>query len=89
MNDVYKIRGMSDTEMAVAANGQNFFIIYGECEHGHYIAIPNYGISIWAEESDDIEFNAKRLSECGCGEVADNAWTIAMAISEYFDAEEL
>lgn len=76
------------TEFVVETDGLSFGIIYGECESGYFIAIPNFGVSVLAAAPDDTFYNRERLRGCKNKLVADSAGTLACAIMKYFEEDK-
>lgn len=85
---LYKGSKTDAEEFTVDTDGLSFGIIFGECESGHYIAIPQYGVCVPAANPDDPFYNRERLSGCGNEFVRDNAGTLAAAIMIYFEKTE-
>lgn len=85
---LYKGSRTGAEEFVVDTDGLSFGIIFGDCESGHYIAIPQYGVCVPAANPDDPFYNRERLSGCGNEFVRDNASTLAAAIMAYFEKTE-
>lgn len=75
-------------EFTVETDGMAFGIIFGECASGHFIALPQYGVSVPAARAEDIFYNYERLHGCKNQFVKDNAKTLAVAIAAYCGEEE-
>lgn len=85
---LYKGSKTDAEESTVETDGLSFGIIFGDCEAGHYIAIPQYGVCVPADRADDTFYNYERLHGCKNQFVKDNAKTLACAIKAYCDEEE-
>lgn len=85
---IYRGSKTEVTEFVVETDGLSFGIIYGECESGYFIAIPNFGISVPAAAPEDAFYNREKLRECNNKFVADNAGTLACAIMNYFEEDK-
>lgn len=72
-------------EFVVDTDGLSFGIIFGECEAGYFIAIPQFGVCVPAVKPDDAFYNYERLHNCKNQLVKDNAKTLAEAIMAYFE----
>lgn len=70
-------------EFTVETDGMAFGIIFGECALGHFIALPQYGVSVPAGAATDTHYNYERLHGCKNQFVKDNAKTLAVAIAAY------
>lgn len=82
---LHKGIGTTAEEFFVDTDGLSFGIIFGDCNAGHYIAIPQFGVCVPAGSSNDTFYNYERLSNCNNQLVRDNAKTLASAIQDYFD----
>lgn len=85
---LYKGSKTDAEEFMIETDGLSFGIIFGECESGYYIAIPQYGVCVPAAKPDDPFYNYERLSGCKNQFVKDNAKTLAGAIMVYFEKTE-
>lgn len=83
----YKIREISHNEIDVQTNGWSFGVIFGACVSGHYIAIPEWGVSVPAARADDTYYNRIKLGNCKNKFVEDSAEEIAAAIRDCFGEE--
>ncbi len=82
---LYKGSKTGAEEFVVETDGLSFGIIFGECESGYYIAIPQYGVCVPAAKPEEPFYNYERLLNCANEFVRDNAKTLAAAIMVYFE----